>query len=143
MCAVRKHPAAQALEKLQALRWFPQGAGHPKRLKPGLTVCAAGLSNSPLLPGLHQTRLAVTRVATAEAPMLGAPFGSQSRANGSGSLAMAFCKSRLTQPVRLTPIGFLRSTSAITLGSIRTRVLVICSSSGTFWACFAGEVCPE
>lgn len=81
--------------------------------------------------------------ATAEAAMPGAPCRSQSRANGSGSDAMAFCKSKLTQPVRLIPIGFLRSTSAITLGSIRTRVFVIWSSSGTFWACFGCEVCPE
>ena len=55
---------------------------------------------------------------------------------------MAFCKSRLTHPVRVTPMGFLRSTSAITLGSISTRVFVIGLVSGMFEGCAAGGLCP-
>ena len=46
---------------------------------------------------------------------------------------MALCSSRLTQLVRLTPIGFLRSTSAMTRGSIRTRVFVKWVESSTWW----------
>ena len=46
---------------------------------------------------------------------------------------MALCSSRLTQLVRFTPMGFLRSTSAITRGSIRTRVFVKWVESSTWW----------
>ena len=64
-----------------------------------------------------------------------APQGQdQSRESGSGSEAMALCKSRFTHPVRVTPIGFLRSTSASTLGSTRTTLATIGSGCGTFWA---------
>ena len=46
---------------------------------------------------------------------------------------MALCSSRFTQLVRFTPIGFLRSTSAMTLGSISTRVFVKWVESSTWW----------
>ena len=45
----------------------------------------------------------------------------QSRGSGSGSEAIARCSRRFTHPVRVTPIGFFRSTSLSTLGSIRTK----------------------
>ena len=56
----------------------------------------------------------------------------QSRGKGSGSEATAFCSRRLTQPVKLTPIGRLRSTSSETRGSSRTRV-GLGSKMGSFW----------
>ena len=122
MCVARRPLAALALGRLQVQGLIPLHVPGPMRQVLGLTFCAAGLCNSPLLQDLHQTHVAVTTVATAGAAMLGALCCSQSRAKGSGSVAMAFCSSKFTQPVRLTPIGFLRSTSAITLGSIRTLV---------------------
>ena len=137
-----KRQGVSARERMSALRLTRKGFLNAIHLKRHLSVAVAWRC-------ICSTSLALRRIQT-EANMAPIAKGQkhvllhldQSRASGSGSDAIAFCSNKLTQPVRLTPIGRLASTAARTRGSSLTWLPASGSISDMVCYCFAGKVCP-